>query len=294
MAASHLFAWILASLALCEMAFAANAPNRVEKEHVDTGRGIQTALSSDYEQISQTQATRLTYIVCNLAPKGLVFRWPRPGVESGLVSPLRSTTCAVHQRDVPSVKAQPENADILYTQSGQVYEAQAFVPDETIREKASQVWTSLIRIVMLKGPYKQPDKRYDAKVVVTDKDKALVQDISWPQGVRAVALQVPVSDAKTRDAITEQLRQQKDLAPSSAVLTPLEMKKQVAPEDAERHSAAFETGSYVRLEAHPGREQRAQITLSMAMKRTVAQRMLLLDDKNRVVWVVPYTTGVPD
>ena len=288
------YALAVTLLMVWSCALAGDAPNRRDKEHVDPGHGLDTALSSEFD-VLPTKSTRLTYLVCNRANQALVFRWSKPGFESGLDNALKSQTCAVYQREVPKAKEQPQDADILYFQSGQPFAAKAFVADETFQDKVASSWTTLLRHIGLGEPYKQPDKRLDVQVIVYDKGSyGMLHDVSWSPQLNAVALKIAATDEKTRTDIALQLQRQPALANSSTVVSAVQMKPLVSSRDANRLSALFEeVGSFVRLEARRDQPHHAQIMLPPTAKVST-QPLLVLDSDKRVVWLVRYTTGAPE
>ena len=284
--------WAGALLALAHAAWAGDTPTLREKQHVDAERDLDAKLSSEYEALA-TQNARLTYLVCNRAAKALLFRWPKPGFESGLAHPLKKDTCAVYQREVSKPKLE-KDAAILYTQSGQPFGAEAFVADETFRQKVGTTWTTLLRLIGLGEPYKQPDKRYDVKVVVTDKGSALRHDVTWSTEVAGVSIKLAATDDKARADVMQELARQPALASSSRVVSAAEMQKLLSPADGDRLSPVFRAGTFVRLEAKPNQPRTAVITVATSAKLVSTEWLLVLDNDNRVVWMLQYTTGSPD
>ena len=278
-------------LLLCQLNGAAETPNLRSKAHIDAQRELDARVLSEYETLT-TKNTQLTFQVCNHATKALVFRWPKPGFESGLAHPLLQKTCAVYQREVSRQKLEMDAA-ILYTQSGQAFGAQAFIADETFLDKLASTWTTVLRVIGLGEPYKQPDMRYDIKVVVSDKAGVLQHDVAWSTEVTAVSLKLVASDEKTRADVAQELGRQPALAPSSRVLSAVEMQKLINPLDAQRAASVFDDGVFVRLEAKPNQPRSAVITIAKPMKRTAAAPLLVLDSDNRIVWILQYTTGSP-
>ena len=284
----------LAVLALTHaLACLAQAGPAHNKLHRDDARNLHAQIASE-ARAKPAGGSELTYLVCNLATQGLVFRWDKPGFESGLAHPLGKDRCAVYQRDVARQREDLQ-ASIRYTQRGETFDAAAYVDDPNFKQKIVNTWSTALRLVGRGPPYKQPDQRVDLHILVTDKGNRLQLQMRWSGPVDGVAARLPPGlDEPGQQQLRDELAQQAARGPDAQLRSADELRQQLAPLDRDRHAASVRDGWFVQARTSPGRPQDIVFTHATGPTDSAigSEPVLVLDASGRVLAVLRYTTVV--
>lgn len=251
------------------------------KRH-DDASGLHAAVAS-FRTVMPDGMTRLTYNVCNLGGKALLFRWTKPGFESGIANPLETNKCAVYSRDVPESILDNESR-LLYWQSGVPRMAQAFLEKlsgwaETERRMVTWLYARGFGL----GPDK-PDQEKDVEIVVAEYKGLVEQQIHWGGKGMSVALTVADADENTLAQLRAQIGGQGKLIPAK------EFVESLLPEDQMRLPGAVQEGYILVLSNKSTGPANAKFSYEVGENVPAAQPVVVLDANNRVIWVALYSS----
>jgi len=252
------------------------------KRHYDAGSGLDVAVAS-FRTVMPDGMTRLTYNVCNLEGKALLFRWPKPGFESGIANPLGAKKCAVFSRDVPESILDGDSG-LLYWQSGDPRVAQAFLGKQSgwaMTKRHAFTWLYARGFGL--GPDK-PDQVKDVEIVVAEYKGRVEQQVHWAGKGMSVALRVDDADEKTLDQLRRQVGGQGRLLPAR------EFVESLSPEDRARLPGAVREGFFLVVSNKGTGPTNAKFNYELGDSVPVAQPVVVLDTDNRVIWVAHYST----
>ena len=252
------------------------------KRHDDATSGLDVAVAS-FRTVMPDGMTRLTYNVCNLEGKALLFQWPKPGFESGIGNPLGAKKCAVYSRDVPESILDNESR-LLYWQSGDPRMAQAFLGKQSgwAKTKRHAVTWLYARGFGL-GPDK-PDQVKDVEIVVAEYKGRVEQQIHWGGKGMSVALRVADADEKTLAQLRAQIGGQEKLIPAK------EFVESLLPEDQARLPGAVREGFILVVSNKSTGPTNAKFNYEVGESVPAAQPVVVLDANNRVIWVAQYSS----
>lgn len=254
------------------------------KRHDDAAIGLDVGVAS-YRTVMPDGMTRLTYNVCNLevGGKALLFRWPKPGFESGIANPLDAQKCAVYSRDVPD-SVLDDNSRLLYWQSGEPRMAQAFLGKQSRWGKAQRrAVTWLYERGFGLGPDK-PDQVKDVEIVVAEYKGVVENQIHWAGKGMSVALRVADADEKTLAQLRTQVSSQGKLVPAKEFIDSL------SPEDQLSLPGAVREGFILVVSNKSAGPTSANFNYHLGESAPAVQPVVVLDAKNRVIWVAQYST----
>jgi hypothetical protein len=252
------------------------------KRHEDAASGLDVAVAS-FRTVTPDGMTRLTYNVCNLEGKALIFRWPKPGFETGIANPLGAKKCAVYSRDVAE-SSLDDNSRLLYWQSGDSRTAQAFLGKESGWAKTKrQAVTWLYARGFGLGPDK-PDQVKDVEIVVAEYRGRVDQQVNLAGRGISVALRVADADEKTLAQLRAQVVNQGRLIPAK------EFVEGLVPEDRARLPDALQEGFILVVSNRSTGPTSAKLNFELGESVPAAQPVAVLDADNRVIWVAQYST----
>lgn len=252
------------------------------KQHDDAASGLDVAVAS-FRTIMPDGMTRLTYNVCNLEGKPLLFQWPNPGFESGIANPLDTQKCAVYSRDVPK-SVLDDNSRLLYWQSGEPRMAQAFLEkqSEWAKTKRRAVTWLYARGFGL-GPDK-PDQVKDIEIVVAEYKGLIENQIHWAGKGMSVALRIADADETMLALLRTQVGSQGKL------ITAKEFVDSLSPEDQVRLPEAVREGFFLVFSNKSAGPTSAKFNYYLGESAPAVQPVVVLDANNRVIWAARYST----
>lgn len=275
--------WALFILIFPLLTYASDESNFRKKTHQDASIGLHTNVISETQTVGKDR-TRLWYSVCNLASKGLIFRWVQADFENGWSRPLTQDECAIYSVEVMKSRLDGDT-DILYTQRGEKYGAAAFIPDDKSLMQRLTEWVTSIGEVATGHDYKHPDEYYDLKVIGTNKGRETRNEFSWSQNVDTIILKLMNEDEKTLKYIDDQLLNQKNPSLNSARLSAKELNSTSSEND--QTSREYPDGEYIRLQTKEGGERNAVIYMPLGERTTnLTTPVYALDKKGQPIWII--------
>lgn len=259
-----------------------DTPDFLAKKHSNAASGLDARVASFRERLDDGK-TRLYYNVCNHAKEPLLFRWPKPGFESGIASPLHTQKCAVYSRDV--LESIPDDdAKLMYWQNGEPHGAHAFTAKQSGWGKAKRTATTWLYSRGLGlGPDK-PDQVKDVEIVVAETKGYLEKQVRWTGEGVSVALRLAEAIEKVLSQVRAQLGGQGRVVDAKTFIAELH------PEDRARLPGSAMEGYILVLTMKGKGPSAAKFGYEVGDTSPATLPVVVLDSANRVVWVAQYST----